>query len=345
MEKRKAMKQYRLPAEWCEQSGVQLTWPHANTDWAEMLQEVQYCFVQIAQAIAQREKLLIVTPEPETVRKQIEGSVNLDNVVMVTCQSNDTWARDHGAITLISDGGNRLMDFGFNGWGLKFAANYDNLITEQLVKLGVLEGEYCNCRNFIFEGGSIESDGQGTLLTTTECLMSGNRNGTYTQAEVEAYLLKHLGAERLLWLDHGYLAGDDTDSHIDTLARLCPNDTIAYVQCTNKEDEHYEALHAMELQLKSFKTRRGEPYRLVALPMAKAVIFDGERLPATYANFLVINGAVLVPTYDTERDAIALAQMEIAFPDYEIIGIDCQALIKQHGSLHGVTMQFPKGVL
>lgn len=342
---REAMREYILPAEWAEQSGVQLTWPHAQTDWAEMLEEVQHCFVQIAKEVAQRQKLLIVSPEPERVRAQIEGVVNMDNVMMVNCQSNDTWARDHGAITLVGQKGIRLMDFGFNGWGLKFASNYDNLITEQLVKLGVLEGEYCNCRNFIFEGGSIESDGQGTLLTTTECLMSGNRNATYTQEEVERYLLKHLGAERLLWLDHGYLAGDDTDSHIDTLARLCPNNTIAYVQCNERGDEHYEALQAMEEQLKGFVTMSGEPYHLVALPMAKEVWFDGERLPATYANFLVINGAVLVPTYGTELDAVALRQMAVAFPGYEIVGIDCSPLIKQHGSLHCVTMQFPKGVM
>ena len=342
MEKKKCV--FTLPAEWAEQSGVQLTWPHANTDWAEILDEVQACFVQIAKAIAAHEKLLIVTPEPEAVREQIEGHVNMDHVIMVTCESNDTWARDHGAITVTCGEELHLLDFGFNGWGLKFAANYDNLITSKLAALGVLNGSYVNHRNFILEGGSIESDGEGTLLTTTECLMSGNRNSTYSQQEVEAYLLKHLGAKKLLWLDHGYLAGDDTDSHVDTLARLCPNNTIAYVQCTDRTDEHYEALQAMEQQLTGFTNAQGIPFSLVPLPMAKAAYCDGERIPATYANFLIINGAVLMPTYGTELDQVALAQMAKAFPEHEIVGIDCQSLIKQHGSLHCVTMQFPLGV-
>lgn len=149
-----------------------------------------------------------------------------------------------------------------------------------------------------------------------------------------------------MWLDHGYLAGDDTDSHIDTLARLCPNDTIVYVQCTDAQDEHYTALHQMEEQLKSFRTLQGKPYRLLALPMADCIMADGERLPATYANFLIMNQAVLYPTYhQPEHDAKAKEVLQQAFPGYEIVGVDCRALIKQHGSLHCVTMQYPAGVI
>ena len=330
-----------FPAEWAPQQFVQLTWPHADTDWAYMLDEVQACFKNIAREIAQRQQLLIVAPDVEDVRRQIANEVNMANVTLVQLPSNDTWARDHGGITIFEDGKPVILDFQFNGWGLKFASDKDNLITERLYQAGHLFGELRNCRNFTFEGGSIESDGNGTLLTTSECLLSSNRNATMTREDIEAYLLDTLGARQLLWLDHGYLAGDDTDSHIDTLARLCPNDTILYVKCDDVADEHYEALHRMEEQLKSFRTLSGQPYRLIALPMARPAYEDDERIPATYANYLVINEAVLVPTYGTDLDAFALAQVQQAFPNYEIVGVDCQALIRQHGSLHCVTMQYP----
>lgn len=340
-----------FPAEWAPQQFVQLTWPHADTDWAYMLEEVQACFKNIAREIAQRQRLLIVAPDVEDVRRQIADEVNMANVTLVELPSNDTWARDHGGITIFETRDTRherrdsiypvILDFQFNGWGLKFASDKDNLITERLYRGGHLFGELRNCRNFVFEGGSIESDGEGTLLTTSECLLSPNRNATMSRDDIEKYLLETLGAKQMLWLDHGYLAGDDTDSHIDTLARLCPNNTILYVKCDDEGDEHYEALYAMEQQLKTFRTLSGEPYRLIALPMARPAFEDDERIPATYANYLVINGAVLVPTYGTDLDATALAQVGKAFPDREIVGVDCQALIRQHGSLHCVTMQYP----
>ena len=330
-----------FPAEWAPQQFVQLTWPHADTDWAYMLDEVQACFKNIACEVAKRQQLLIVAPDVEDVRHQIADEVNMANVRLVELPSNDTWARDHGGITIFENGAPIIFDFQFNGWGLKFASDKDNLIIERLYRGGHLFGELRNCRNFVFEGGSIESDGEGTLLTTSECLLSPNRNATMSRTDIEKYLLETLGAKQMLWLDHGYLAGDDTDSHIDTLARLCPNNTILYVKCDDENDEHYEALHRMEEQLKTFRTLSGEPYRLIALPMARPAYEDEERIPATYANYLVINGAVLVPTYATDLDAVALVQVAKAFPDREIVGVDSQALIRQHGSLHCVTMQYP----
>lgn len=338
-----------LPAEWYPQSGVQLTWPHAGTDWAYMLEEVQACFVNIAREIAARELLLIVTPEPDEVKKQIMHAVNMENVRFLPCATNDTWARDHGAITLISpDAGAApaLLDFTFNGWGLKFASDLDNRITRHAVEGGVLKGQFVNRLGFVLEGGSIESDGMGTLLTTSECLLSPNRNGEKNKKEIEEYLKETFQLRQVLWLDHGYLAGDDTDSHIDTLARICPADTIAYVQCKDEEDEHYESLQAMEEQLRSFRTPDGKPYRLLALPMADKIMEGEERLPATYANFLIINGAVLYPTYNQpEKDKRAGEVLQEAFPEHQIVGIDCRALIRQHGSLHCVTMQYPVGVI
>lgn len=340
------MRAPHLPAEWALQSGVQLTWPHAGTDWAYMLEEVQACFLSIAREIAKRENLLIVTPEPDEVEKQISATVNMENVRFLKCETNDTWARDHGAITMMDADGPSLLDFTFNGWGLKFSADKDNRITRRAVEAGMLKGQYVDCLKFVLEGGSIESDGMGTLLTTSECLLSPNRNGQLNKVEIEEYLRSVFHLQRVLWLDYGYLAGDDTDSHIDTLARFCSPNTIAYVQCLNAEDEHYEALRQMEEQLKTFRTESGEPYRLLALPMVDKIEVEGERLPATYANFLIMNGAILYPTYcQPVNDSRAKEVLQMAFPNYDIIGIDCCALIKQHGSLHCVTMQYPVGVI
>lgn len=339
----------RLPAEWEQQQCVMLTWPHADTDWAEYLDDAVACFVAIAREILQREPLLIVTPEPDVVRKQLTEAGVLpcergERLRFFECATNDTWARDHGFITLLRNGGERVLcDFTFNGWGMKFAACHDNRINEQLHAAGVLRGEYCDCRRYVLEGGSIESDGNGTVLTSSECLLAPNRNYFGSCAEAEQMLKETLACKRVLWLHHGYLAGDDTDSHIDTIARLCPNDTIVYVQCTDEQDEHYTALKAMEDELRSLRTADDAPYRLLPLPMADAVYDGEERIPATYANFLVMNGAVLMPTYAQEaNDAKAKQVLQEAFPDREIVGVDCRVLIRQHGSLHCVTMQFPQ---
>lgn len=336
-----------FPAEWYPQSGIQLTWPHEETDWAYMLDEVTTCYIELAREIARRERLLIVTPHPKQVKQLLQGVVDLEAVTFAQCPTNDTWARDHGGITLFCDGTPAIYDFKFNGWGLKFAANYDNLITSTLCRQGRFNARYENRLNFVVEGGALESDGDGTLLTTSECLLSPNRNGEWSQARIEEYLKETFGLQRVLWLDYGYLAGDDTDSHIDTLARFAPGDTIIYVQCTDPTDEHYEALLRMEEQLRTFTTLEGTPYRLLPLPMADAVYDEnGERLPATYANFLIMNDAVLYPTYRQPANDRAAAQvLQQAFPDREIVGIDCSPLIRQHGSLHCVTMQYPKDVL
>jgi len=341
----------RLPAEWEPQSFVQLTWPHSATDWAYMLDEVNACFVNIAREISSREDLLIVCADEQEVRTLL-SNVDTTRIRFTQLPTNDTWARDHGGITVFEDGKPAVLDFTFNGWGMKFPANFDNLITKRLFEENIFAGnvEYRNRLNFVLEGGSIESDGRGTILTTAECLLSDNRNNM-TKDEVEARLKEYLGAGRILWLHHGYLAGDDTDSHVDTLARLCNNHTIAYVKCDDEQDEHYEELKKMEDELKQFCLYKaspspevndlGEGYSLIPLPMADAVYDEnGERLPATYANFLIINGAVLMPVYNSPKDEIARQQLQKVFPDREIVCIDCNALIKQHGSLHCVTMQY-----
>ncbi len=329
-----AKETYRLPAEWEPQSGVQLTWPHAATDWAPMLDEIIETYRQMVNAIERYETVLTVSSDGGQ-----HGTINVE------CATNDTWARDHGFITLInSKGDTRLLDFQFNGWGEKFPAELDNAISRKLYDAGVVKGEYVNHLDFVLEGGAIESDGRGTIFTTTGCLMAPNRNQPLTQQEIETRLKAYLGAERIVWIDHGSLIGDDTDGHIDTLVRICPDDTLLYVGCNDTDDEQYADLQLMEQQLKSLRTMKGKPYRLMKLPMPHP-IYDGEdRLPATYANFLIINGAVLVPTYDQpDLDAEALRIVGEAFPDRDIIGIDCRPVIRQHGSLHCCTMQYPMG--
>lgn len=335
-----------LPPEWAPQSGVMITWPHEETDWAYMLDEAVACFKDLAREISKRERLLIVCKDESAVRQAL-GDVMNDNITFRVMETNDTWARDHGPITVFVEGEPTLYDFQFNGWGLKFASNYDNQITRKLYSADTFSSRvgYANLLHYVLEGGSIESDGQGTLMTTAECLLSKNRNEHLQKEEVEEFLKSIFGLERILWVNHGYLAGDDTDSHVDTLVRFCDAKTIAYVKCDDPSDEHYEALKAMEDELKSFRDMDGNPYRLVALPMAEKRYEDDFRLPATYANFLIMNGAVLMPTYRSERDAEAIAALQSAFPDREVVGVDCSALIHQHGSLHCVTMQMPEGVL
>ena len=323
-----------MPAEWEPQSAVQLTWPHEATDWAPILPEITAVYEEMAREIKKREPLIIVDDIPH----------------------NDTWARDHGFITVEEDGQLILLDFCFNGWGEKFEAGLDNQINKHLFDKGIVKGQYEPHLDFVLEGGSIESDGKGTVFTTTCCLMAPHRNQPLTQQEIEARLKEYLGAERIVWINHGSLIGDDTDGHIDTLVRICPDDTLLY---TGGDDDHPD-LARMEEELKTLRTLDGRPYRLLKLPLprpiyekvqssARALLaleerkfkVQSERLPATYANYLVINGAVLVPTYNQpDLDAEAMRIIQQAFPDREIVGIDCCAVIKQHGSLHCCTMQY-----
>ena len=336
----------RLPAEWEIQDGVLLAWPHEGTDWAYMLDDVRPVFAEIIRQISRFERVLLTAPCAAETRDYLAASdIDMTKIAIFEMPNNDTWARDFGPITVMFSGQPVLLDFGFNGWGLKFPANHDNLINKRLKDQGAFKPNLKTI-GLVMEGGSIETDGLGTIMTTTECLLSPNRNPQLDKSEIEQALASLLGAKRVLWLNHGYLAGDDTDSHVDTLARICPDNVIAYVACNDQRDEHYPQLKLMEEELKAFRAPDGSPYRLIPLPWPR-VRFDEEahRLPATYANFLVINGAVLVPTYRDENDSIALERIGQAFPGREIIGIDCLPLLDQHGSLHCVTMQLPQGVL
>ena len=364
-----------LPAEWEPQWGVQLTWPHEDSDWKPYLKEITATYIEMARVITRYEMLVVVAPDVELVRQQLsEAEIDLQKVVFHQCPTNDTWARDHGFISCgvrsvecgvrsVECGvrsvecGVRLLDFQFNGWGKKFEAEKDNAINKSLYPTlsSLLTPhsslhEYESHLDFVLEGGSIESDGKGTIFTTTDCLLAPNRNQPLTQQEIEEELKRRLHAERILWIDYGHLEGDDTDGHIDTLVRIAPDDTLLYIGCDDQTDPHYEDLKKMEQQLTTFRTIEDKSYRLLKLPMPDPIYERGEmkdergeRLPATYANFLIINGAVLVPIYQQpEKDKEAIRIIQEAFPDREMIPIDSRVIIRQHGSIHCCTMQFPK---
>lgn len=342
-------KTLRLPAEWEKQGAIMISWPHRGTDWAYMLPQVEECYDAIVRAIVRHAVVVIIAPDTTTIRSRFTD-ICPGRIIYFDTPTNDTWIRDYGVITVRdSDSKPVLCDFGFNAWGGKFESSLDNGVTRRMVDAGVLRGSYRDFNNFILEGGSIESDGSGTILTTSSCLLTTTRNGL-NQTEIERKLHETLGADNILWLDRGDIIGDDTDGHIDTIARLAPYDTILY--CGPgwgvEPDEQTHALQGVAQCLATFTTPEGKPYNLVELPLPNAVYDpeDGHRLPATYANFLIINDAVLLPTYgqplNDERAAMAL---RVAFPDHIIEPVDCMALIRQHGSLHCATMQIPADVL
>lgn len=346
------MKLTMIP-EWEEQDLVLLTWPHAETDWAEMLEEVEGCYLDIAKSILRFEDLLILTQEPAHVKALFEGYEAQHKLYVLEMPSNDTWVRDYGPLSFrIEDEEGKvskaIADFTFNGWGMKFAASKDNLMTRCLYLSAAFDREVqtMNRLMLVLEGGGVESDGRGTILSTYGCIHEPNRNPGFAEEDLHNLIAESLGAERLLLLRNGELEGDDTDGHVDTLARFLSPTQIAYVQCTDGYDMHYHGLKRMEKELQELRTLEGEPYELIPLPLPKAIYeADGHRLPATYANFLFVNGAILVPTYAQEDDEVVLERLRKACPDREIVGVDCRQLIRQHGSLHCATMQIPKGFM
>lgn len=331
----------RMPAEWERQSAVLMAMPHEESDWYPYLEEARENFIQIIEEIAKRERCLLLVDEWKLYEERLG---HLSNLIPLELLTNDTWARDFGPIGIEENGKKRLLDFGFNGWGLKFASFLDNQVNRALAKKGIYQVPL-ETKNLILEGGSIESNGAGLILTNTQCLLEANRNPECSKEKIESILIQELGAKKVLWCHHGYLAGDDTDSHIDTLARFVGENRIVYLKCEDESDEHYKELKQMEEELKELRGVDGEPLELIPLPFTKAIYYDGERLPASYANFLFVNGAVLLPIYGDEKDQEAIETMKRACPNHEIVPIDCRVLIRQHGSLHCVSMQLVEGMV
>lgn len=323
-------------AEFKEQSFTQIIFPHAKSDWIDYLSEAQKCFINIIESIIKFQKCLVVCDDIESVKKRFTPH---ENLFFVEYQTNDTWARDCSALSIVEDGKLKLLDFTFTGWGGKFDASLDNNMSQNIKNC---YGASLESVDFILEGGAIESNNEGIILTTSECVLNKNRNSSFSSKEITQMMKEFFGAKEILFLNHGYLAGDDTDSHIDTLARFCDEKTIMYISCQDKNDEHYSELSKMEEELKAFE--HSHNFTLVPLPMTSPLYYDDERLPATYANFLFVNGGVIVPTYGVKEDAEALEIFKKTFTDREVIAVDCSVLVRQHGSLHCVTMNFAKGV-
>lgn len=370
--KKSQKSQIRLKAEWEKQKAILLSFPHANSDWASHINEARTCFVEIIKAITQFEKVIICLDTHDlqgfeflqkafgsdfTTNIHAFSSLKLSEAITIAfVPTNDTWARDFGVISLTSQSPkkppkNILLNFCFNGWGLKYSANFDNQINTHLKKMKILK-DTMRTVDFVLEGGSIDTDGAGTLLTTSACLLEPNRNPSLSKSQIQSNLKKTLGINRVLWVDFGYLRGDDTDSHIDMLARFVDRQTIAYVGCDDTNDEHYEELAKMQSQLKSFRQKNGKPYKLIRLPFVSAIYEashsdndassdekKAERLPASYANFLFVNGGLLVPTYEDKNDKKAIEILSNALPHLRVVGVNARTLIKWHGSLHCITMQ------
>ena len=336
----------RFPAEWEPQSAILIAWPHAGTDWAERLGEVEETYIALVAAITRFQPVWICVADDDletyAEARLRSNRIDMDRVRFVPFDYDDTWLRDSGPITLRQGEGFRVLDFRFTAWGGKFEAGRDDRLVESLGEQGVFGAAPRQRIDFALEGGGIETDGAGTLLTTWHCLHE--RHPQASREELDAKLRGWLAQDRVLWLDHGYLEGDDTDAHIDTLARFAPDDAIVFQACDDPADSHYAALQAMAAQIAGLRTADGRPYRLFPLPWA-APVLDGERrLAASYANFLIVNGAVLMPAYGDPADALAAAVLAQAFPGREIVQVPCRPLIWQNGSLHCITMQLPQGL-
>jgi len=336
----------RFPAEWEPQSAILIAWPHAGTDWAERLGEVEETYIALVAAITRFQRALVCVADDDVeayARARLASArVDMDRVGFLAVEYDDTWLRDSGPITLRDGDRFRLLDFRFTGWGGKFEAGRDDRLVERLHEDRTFLNSSRQSIDFALEGGAIETDGAGTLLTTWRCLHE--RHPEASRAELGERLAGWLAQDRVLWLDHGYLEGDDTDAHVDTLARFAPDDAIVFQSCDDPTDPHHAELAAMAGQIAGLRTADRRPYRLFPLPWPKPIVDEGRRLAASYANFLVINGAVLMPAYGDEADAGAARVLGEAFPGREIVPVPCRPLIWQNGSLHCLTMQLPQGL-
>lgn len=341
-------KDIRFLAEWEGCNTILVALPDSHTDWDYILEEARDQYKRMVGAFVSAGCHTTVITVNEVEAKQLLSDLDQSLIEYCRVEYNDTWTRDYGPLTLDSDCGMIAADFGFNGWGLKFASDKDNLVNLHLYESGFFgEVHYANQRSYELEGGSVETDGRGTILTTTRCLTSPNRNGGLTKELVARQLEARLGCKHLLWLDYGALAGDDTDSHIDTLCRLAPHDTILFTGCRDVDDEHFEELLKMRAQLEMLRTPDGEKYNLIELPLPDAIYDEeGERLPASYANYLVTPEVIFMPTYNQPlNDRLACEMVKVAFGDQRVVPVECLTLIKQHGSLHCATMQLPFSIV
>jgi agmatine deiminase len=329
--------QHRLPAEWETQSFILMTWPHRHSDWRSSLNEVTTVYAKLAQVIAQTQKLMILCYDPTlqaSVKKRLRATCPTENIHTVLCPSNDTWIRDYGPITLYQGKQRLCMDFQFNAWGGKYPCQWDNLVNDKLAHTTWLGDCTFKKSPWVIEGGALECNGDGTLLTTASCLFDTNRNVAPNQ--IEQSIADLLGIKQMIILNHGKLEGDDTDGHIDTLARFFNCSSLLYSDAPEPDHPSFQSLRAMHQELKN------TPFDLVALPTPTLKSkHDGRLLPANYANFQIINEAVLCPSYGLESDDQACATLQSCFPDRKVHLIDSRPLIEQNGSHHCALMSVP----
>lgn len=340
---------FRMPAEWEKHSATWLSWPHESNDWPGKFPAIPFVYCEIVKNLALNEVVKIVVPDvgsQEIVANLLsESGVNLSNVVFFPAATNRSWIRDYGPLYLKDKHGNKcILDLGFNAW-----AKYDNFNCDDEIPKLVSSNQHIpmwhprhNNRRPILEGGSFDVDGLGTLLTTEECLLSKiqERNPGFSKQDYETFFANYLGVKKVLWLGDG-IAGDDTHGHVDDLARfVAPGQVVAVVE-QNKSDINYEPLRDNLARLRSMTDAQGKKLEVFELPMPEPVVFGGQRLPASYANFYIANNIVLVPTFNDPSDRVALNLLAQLFPMRRIVGIHCLDLVLGLGTLHCLSQQQP----
>lgn len=337
---------YRMPAEWEPQEAIWLSWPHRRKTWNAAFDAVPAVFAEIASQISDGElvRINVVDQEMEDAARELiqRANGNLDNVRFHRNATNDAWVRDHGPIYVVRDADGRreraITSWNYNAWGGKYPPfDSDNEIPN---RIAAELGEKIFRIDMVLEGGSIDVNGAGTLLTTRACLLNPNRNPHLSQSEIEQWLMDALGVQNVLWLGDG-IVGDDTDGHVDDITRFVSATKIVTAVEDNPDDVNYAALKANFEALQTMTDPSGKPFEILKLPMPAPVYADSNRLPASYANFLVCNHKVLVPIYCCPADQIALTILQECFPDRKVVGIDCTRLVWGLGAIHCVTQQQP----
>ncbi|HIF9960341.1 TPA: agmatine deiminase family protein [Campylobacter coli] len=308
--------------EWNEQEYLMLSLPHEKSDWKPYLGEIIQAYKEFVRVASEFQKVLLIAPS----KSDFVPFENMANVEFFICDTNDTWIRDFGAIDILEDNRLKALDFTFNAWGNKFQSELDNEVNSKLFKEKFKEK--LTKIDFILEGGSIDFNGEGVMLTSSNCLLNENRNSHLDKSQIEAKLKEIFGLKQIIWLENGFIKGDDTDHHIDTLARFIDKNTIAYSVCEDEEDEHYIPLQKMKKELEA------TGFNLIELPLPKPLYYEGRRLGATYANFVFVNDALIMPFYKDKNDEIIRQRLAKALPERKIVGVDARVFLRQNGSLH-----------